>query len=1048
MIFNEDLVEQAALDILQGLGWTYVDSLSLSPEGEARERATYGDVVLLPRLRAALARLNPDMPAEVMDEAIKQLQTTDTPSLIEENRRLHTLITDGIGVEYRAADGTIRGDRVRVVDFDDPAANDLLISNQFTVVENGKNRRPDIVAFINGLPVVVMELKSATSEHADLHAAHNQLQTYGADIPSLFRTNAALITSDGMYARIGSLTAGQDRFMPWRTVTGARDDFTPEGPQEFPTLLRGVFQPAVLLSLIKNFTVFLDRGAGPFKVIAGYHQYHGARKALAKAINAVGEQGDRKVGVIWHTQGSGKSFLMAFVAGLMVRAPALANPTILVLTDRNDLDDQLFATFCDCRALIRQNPQQIDSREDLRDTLDRQAGGVIFSTLQKFAPMRGEENFPMLSDRKNIIVLVDEAHRSQYGFGAKLNDDGTRRYGYAHYVRQALPNASFGGFTGTPIENGDVNTPAVFGDYVDIYDISRAVEDKATVPIHYESRMVRVELDRGKFLEIDETIDELFDDESLAEQERAKAGWTRIERLVGAPPRLEKVADDIITHFERRTAVLQGKGMVVCMSRKICVDLYNLIIKRKPQWHSDDDEGGAIKIVMTGASADPLDWQQHIGTKRRRDTLARRARDPSDPLRLVLVRDMWLTGFDAPCMHTMYIDKPMRGHGLMQAIARVNRVFKDKPGGLVVDYIGIGDNLKKALSNYTETDRSQTGIDTQQAISTLQEHMEIARDFFYGHDYSLGIHGTPEQRLSALADAMEWALALQKQQADEVEDEKKKREALNYFNALIIRLSQAFALAAASDYADQVRDEVGFFQAVKAALAKSTPKGKISAREREFAVGQMIASAIENAEIVDILSAAGLNSPEISVLSDKFLADLQAMRHKNLAIEALKKLLNGEIKGRAKQNIVEARTFSDRLQQAVARYHANTITSLEMIQHLIDMAHDLKTSVERGDKMGLNKDELAFYDALAENKKAAEVMGKAELILIAGELVSKLRKNVTIDWHKKESARAKMRVLVRAILKKYGYPPDLAPEAISTVISQAETRLKYGLNTI
>ena len=902
-----------------------------------------------------------------------------------------------------------------------------------------------MVAFINGLPVVVIELKSAAAESADLHAAYNQLQTYKANIPSLFRTNAALLISDGIYARIGSLSAGEDRFMPWRTITGEHGDFTPEGPQEFPTLLKGVFQPEVLLGLIKNFTVFPDKGDGPFKIIAGYHQYHGARKALAKAIEATGEQGDRKAGVIWHTQGSGKSFLMAFVAGLMVREPALENPTIIVLTDRNDLDDQLFGTFSQCQALIRQKPQQIESREDLRDTLDRQAGGVIFTTLQKFAPMRGEEDFPMLSGRKNIIVLADEAHRSQYGFGAKVNKtDGSRRYGYAHYVRQALPNASFAGFTGTPIEAGDQNTPAVFGEYVDIYDISRAVEDRATVPIHYESRLARVELDQEKLPEIDEKIDELFDDESIADQERTKASWTSVERLVGAPPRLEIVAKDIVDHFERRTAALEGKAMVVCMSRKICVDLYNEIIKIKPEWHSEDDDKGAIKIVMTGASSDPIEWQQHIGTKKRRDNLANRARNPKDPLKIVLVRDMWLTGFDAPCMHTMYIDKPMRGHGLMQAIARVNRVFKDKPGGLVVDYIGIGQNLKKALSNYTETDRAQTGIDTEEAVSALRECMETVHDFFYGHDYSLGIYGTAQERLGALANAVEWALQVQKDKAHQETDEKKKREALNYFDALIARLSNAFALASASDYASEVRDEVGFLQAVKAALAKPTPKGKISQREREFAVGQMIASAIENAEIVDILAAAGLKSPEISVLSDEFLADLQGMEQKNLALEALKKLLNSEIKGREKRNVVEAKAFSDRLQEAVARYHAGTITSLEMIQHMIDMAKDLKASVERGEELGLNDDELAFYDALAQNEKAVEVMGIAELALIAGELVEKLQRNVTVDWQKKESARAKMRVLVRAILKKHGYPPSLAPEAISTVISQAETLLKSG----
>ena len=1045
MKINEGTVEQTALEILQELGWTYASSQALSPDGDARERATFGDVVLLPRLRRALAGLNPHMPAEALDDALKQLTRSEAPSLIEENRRLHALITDGVDVVYRDEDGTIRGDKARVFDFYDPSANDLLVSNQFTVVENGKNKRPDVVAFVNGLPVVVLELKSAAAKQTDLHAAYNQLQTYKADIPSLFRTNAALIISDGLFARIGSLSAGVDRFMPWRTITGAQDDFTPDGPQEFGTLMRGVFQPRVLLDLMKNFTVFLDKGDGPFKIIAGYHQYHGARKVLVKAIAATREQGDRKAGVIWHTQGSGKSFLMAFVAGLMVREPALENPTLIVLTDRNDLDDQLFSTFSGCQALLRQTPQHIESREDLRETLDRQAGGLIFTTLQKFAPERGEEDYPMLSDRTNILVLADEAHRSQYGLRAKINPkDGTRRYGYARYLRQALPNASFAGFTGTPIEAGDVNTPAMFGDYVDIYDISRAVEDKATVPIYYESRLVRVELDQEKLPEIDEQIDDLFDDESIADQERTKASWTGVERLIGAPPRLEMMAKDVVEHFERRASVIVGKGMVVCMSRRICVDLYNRIIQLRPDWHSDEDTDGEIKIVMTGASADPREWQQHIGTTRRRDLLAKRARDPEDPLKIVLVRDMWLTGFDAPCLHTLYIDKPMRGHGLMQAIARVNRVFRDKPGGLVVDYIGIGQNLRKALANYTPSDRERTGIDAEDADSALRECIETVRDFFDGHDYSLGVHGTAQERLHALANAMEWVLQVQKQRADKETDEKKKREAHSYFDGLIARLSKAFGLAAASDYAREVGDEVGFLQAVKAALAKPTLKGKISQREREFAVGQMIASLIEKAEIVDILAAAGLESPEISVLSEEFLASLQNMGQKNLALKALKKLLNSEISSRETRNVVEAKAFSDRLKEAVARYHAGTITTLEMIQQLIDMARDLKASIERGEELGLNDDELAFYDALAKNKTAVDVMGIAELALIASELVEKLQRNVTVDWHKRESARAKMRILVRAILKKHGYPPSLAPEAISTVISQAETLLKSG----
>ncbi|MGB0901987.1 type I restriction endonuclease subunit R [Halocynthiibacter sp.] len=1045
MSFTEDLVELAALDILQDLGWRYADPQLIAPDGKEKARGSFGEVVLRDILADAAKWLNPDVPQEALDTAIKQVQVSETPSLIEENRRIHRLLVDGIDVEYRRADGSIKGDKVRLIDFANPANNDLTVTNQFTVVEGGHNRRPDVVAFINGLPVAVIELKNAASENATISDAFNQLQTYKQQIPSLFRTNAVLITSDGLLARIGSLSAGEDRFMPWRTVTGAQDDFTPEGPKEMETLLRGVFQPEYMLQLIRDFTVFGDKGDGPFKIVGGYHQFHGARKALISAIDAVSEDGDRKVGVIWHTQGSGKSFLMAFFAGLLVRSEVLGNPTVVVLTDRNDLDDQLFATFAMCKDLIRQTPEQIDDRADLREKLDRQSGGVIFSTLQKFSPQPGEEHFPMLSDRCNVIVLADEAHRSQYGFDAKLNRaTGERRYGYAHYVRQALPNASFAGFTGTPIEAADVNTPAVFGEYVDIYDISRAVEDKATVPIYYESRLARVELEQDKLPEIDAAVDALFDDESLSEQEKAKANWSSVERLVGAPLRLGTVAADIVSHFENRVQAMDGKGMVVCMSRKICVDLYDQIIALRPDWHSESDTEGVVKIVMTGSASDPVEWQQHIGNKSRRDLLAKRARDTKDPLKLVLVRDMWLTGFDAPSMHTMYIDKPMRGHGLMQAIARVNRVFKDKPGGLVVDYIGIGQNLKNALQNYTATDRDQTGISEEEAVAALQEFVEQSREFFSGHDYSAGVLGAPQQRLLALADALEWVLEKQKVAADGTEEEKAKRQELNRFQELVSQLAKAFALASASDYAQEVKEEVGFFQAVKAGLTKASPKSGLSARKKEFAVAQLMSEAIADASIIDVLAAAGVKSPEISVLSDEFLSEIQGMKQKNLALEALRKLLAGEIKARQKQNVVEAKAFSERLEAAVARYHANAITSLEMIQELIDMAKELSASAQRGDDLGMTAEELAFYDALALNDSAVEAMGNDELRVIAHELVEQLQKNVTVDWHLKESARAKLRVLVRRILKKFGYPPDLAPAAINTVLSQAEALLRWS----
>jgi len=956
---------------------------------------------------------------------------------------MHRLITEGVDVEFSIGDGEVKGDKVWLVDFEQPENNDFLVTNQFTVAEGKHTRRPDVMVFVNGLPLGIIELKNAASENATVDQAYQQLQTYKDQIPSLFRTSAVMVASDGMLARIGSLTADAERFMPWRSVTGADEDFTPHGPYEMDTLLRGVFDKERFLALIRDFTVFGDQGEGPFKIIAGYHQFHGARKAIASAIEAVKPDGDRKIGVIWHTQGSGKSLLMAFLGGLIVRSRKLENPTLIVLTDRNDLDDQLFGTFNLCKDLIRQTPEQANSREELRKLLDRASGGVIFTTVQKFTPEGSEEVFPLLTDRRNVIVMADEAHRSQYGFESKLNrETGQRRYGYAHYIRQALPNASFMGFTGTPIEDGDVDTQRIFGEYIDVYDISRAVEDGATVPIYYESRLARIELDEDEKPKIDAAIEVMLEDETLTEQEKQKAQWTTVERLVGAEKRLKQVAADLVAHLEKRIEGLPGKAMAVCMSRRICVDLYKEIVALRPEWHSDDDDKGAIKIVMTGSASDPLDWQPHIGNKRRRDDLAKRARKVEDPLKLVIVRDMWLTGFDAPCMHTMYIDKPMRGHGLMQAIARVNRVFKEKPGGLVVDYIGIATNLKKALAQYSQSDREKTGIDEEEAVALLLEKYEIVRGMFAGHDYSLGISGKPFQRLRALADGIDWILKWQQAEAAKVESQEAKKQAHRRYQDAVLELSKAYALASASDDAAEIRDEVGFFQAVRAALVKTTATGKISDRAKSLAVEQLLNQAVANAEIVDILKAAGLDSPDISVLSDQFLADVQKMEKKNLALEALKKLLNGEIKSRSKSNVVEAKTFSRRLEEAVARYHANAISTVEMIQELIALAKEMQAASARGEELGLTPEEIAFYDALAGNESAVEAMGSEQLRVIAHELVEQMRGSVTVDWQHKASARAKMRVLVKRILKRFGYPPDLEQEAVQTVLAQAELLLR------
>lgn len=1041
MSITEDIVELAALETLQELGWSYLHGSVIAPDGSAPERRSFGDVVLVRRLEAAVARINPDAPEAARNEAMRRVLTGELPSLVEENRRIHKLLTEGVDVEFRGDDGKAASTKIWLIDLGNPDANDWLSVNQLVVVENRTNRRADVVLFVNGLPLAVLELKNAASQNATIADAFNQLQTYLHQIPSLFSTNVVLVTSDGMEARIGSITADAERFMPWRTVDG--QDFAHRGTPELETLLRGVFTRENLLALIRDFIVFGDKGEGPFKIVAGYHQFHGAQKAVRQAVEATRPDGDRKIGVIWHTQGSGKSLLMAFFAGLAVKSVALENPTLVVLTDRNDLDDQLFGTFGLCRDLIRQNPEQADSRQDLKQLLDKAAGGVVFTTVQKFSPERGEESFPLLSDRRNIIVIADEAHRSQYGFEAKLNrETGLRRYGYAHYIRQAMPNASFIGFTGTPIEAADINTPAIFGEYIDIYDISRAVEDGATVPIFYESRLARIELNEDEKPLIDAEIEALIEDASLTEAEKMKAKWSAVEALVGADNRLAQVAADMVTHLEARTEAMNGKAMAVCMSRRICVSLYDRIIALRPEWHSTDDDKGAVKIVMTGAASDPLDWQQHIGTKKRRDELAKRARNPDDPLRLVIVCDMWLTGFDAPCMNSMYIDKPMRGHGLMQAIARVNRVFKDKPGGLVVDYVGVAQNLRSALGQYTESDREKTGIDEAAAVAAMMERYEAIRDLFHGFDYRPGTDGQPRERLICLGGAIDWVLKWQESQAAKQKDAEGKKRAHRRYLDMVLELSKAYALASASDEARTIRDEVGFFQAIRAALAKTTATGKISEKDRSFAVQQLVDRAVASAEIIDILKVAGIQSPDISILSDEFLMEVEKMEKKNLALEALKKLLNGEIVSRSKTNLVESRAFSNRLEEAVSRYHAGAISAVEMIQELIALAKDMQSARARGEEQGLSPEEIAFYDALAENESAVEAMGNEKLRLIAHELLEQLRGNVTVDWHQRESARARMRVLVKRILKKYGYPPDLADEAVQTVLAQAEILLR------
>ena len=856
---SEAELEELLLQIFERLGYERSTDTELGPDGTSPERESYGDVILQRRLVEAIERLNPHIPPEARQDAFKSLVATVTPSLVEENRRVHRVMVEGVEVEFYEKDGTIRGDTVRLLDFEKTDANDWLSLSQLTVIENGNHRRPDVVLYVNGLPLAVIELKNPGDEKATLGGAFNQLQTYKAQIPSLFRTNAGLVTSDGLHARIGSLTANLERFMPWRTVDGSA--IAPKGAPELGTLIEGVFEKTRFLTLIRDFTVFGDSGSGLVKIVAGYHQFHAVRRAVESTIAAASPEGDRRIGVIWHTQGSGKSLLMAFYAGQIIAHPAMENPTVVVITDRNDLDDQLFGTFAMCRDLLRQTPQQADSREDLQKVLTRPSGGVVFTTIQKFSPERGETDYPVLTDRRNVVVIADEAHRSQYGFRAKVErKTGGISYGFAKYLRDALPNASFIGFTGTPVEKEDVNTPAVFGEYIDVYDINRGVEDGATVPIYYESRVARIELDDDEKPKLDEEIAELTEDEGEGEQERLKRKWANVEAVVGTKKRLGLVAGDIVEHFENRVVGMDGKAMVVGMSRRICVALYAEIVKLRPEWHSDDDASGVIKIVMTGAASDPKEWQRHIGGKARRELLARRAKDPDDPLKVVIVRDMWLTGFDAPSMHTMYIDKPMRGHWLMQAIARVNRVFRDKPAGLIVDYIGIAQNLKSALGQYSREDRELAGIDEAEAVAVMLEKYEIVSDMFHGFDYRTGLTRSPQERLVALGGAIEWVLDMQQREAANESTEEGKKRAHRRFSNAVLALSKAFALAAASDEAHEIRDEVGFFQTVRAALAKSTPGAGKSSAERDLAVQQIVSRAVVSTEIVDILQGRRLGN--------------------------------------------------------------------------------------------------------------------------------------------------------------------------------------------
>ncbi len=1008
----------------------------IAPGETLAERSDYNQVILEQRLRYAIARLNPALPPEALDDAFRKLMRPEGSTLEARNRAVHLNLVDGITVEFKRPDGSIGGAQARVIDLQNPDNNDWLAVNQFSVSENKHTRRPDIVVFINGLPLMLIELKNPADEEATIWSAYQQFQTYKSELATLFSFNSLLVISDGIEARIGTLTAGPEWFKPWRTITGETiaDPHLPE----LQVMLEGVLDKRRLLNLIGNFIVFEDYGDGQLiKKMAGYHQFHAVNVALSETLRAAqapktnqlaeehagyksvrqqgGEPGDQRIGVVWHTQGSGKSLTMAFYAGRVIREPEMENPTIVVLTDRNDLDDQLFGTFSRCRDLLRQPPVQAASRADLRTKLAVEAGGVVFTTIQKFLPEEKGDHHPVLSGRRNIVVIADEAHRSQYD----LID------GFARHMREALPNASFIGFTGTPVELTDKNTRAVFGDYISVYDIQRAVQDKATVPIYYESRLAKLELDKAERPKIDPDFEDVTEGEEVDRKEKLKTKWAQLEAVVGAEKRLKLIARDIVEHFEQRLDAMEGKAMVVCMSRRICMDLHDEIIKLRPQWFDPDDAKGAIKVIMTGNASEGPRVAGHARNKARREELAKRFRNADEPFRLAIVRDMWLTGFDAPSLSTMYMDKPMRGHGLMQAIARVNRVFKDKPGGLVVDYLGLAHELKAALATYTESGGTgKTAIDQEEAVGALLKAYEVCSGIMYGFNWSKWTSGTPQERLGLLPPAQEHILS--------------QEDGKNRWLRSVQELSQAFALAVPHLETQRIRDDVSFFQALRASLAKRAPGDTKTKEELDHAVRQIISRAVVSEGVVDVFAAAGLKKPDISILSDEFLADVQGMPQKNLAVELLRKLLSGEIRTRGRKNVVQARSFADMLEQTLRRYQNRAIEAAQVIEELIGLAKHMREASARGEDLGLTDDEVAFYDALGTNDSAVQVLGDETLRMIARELVATVRKNVTIDWTIRENVRAHLRVLVKRILRKYGYPPDRQEKATQTVLEQAE----------
>ncbi|MFV5490548.1 type I restriction endonuclease subunit R [Acinetobacter sp. ASP199] len=1025
---NETQLENLCLDWFSENGWEVVHGIDIAPDSSNPLRKDYKQVLIESDLHAAFERLNPHLPASCFEQVWQKLSKPESLDLVINNRAFHRMLLEGVSVTYKKQDDWVH-DHAFLVDFNHVHQNRFVAINQFTILGTKQPRRPDIICFINGIPFAVLELKSPTDENADIWDAFNQLQTYKEEISDLFVFNEALVVSDGVTARVGSLTANQERFLPWRTIKN--EDDKPALEWELETVIRGFFDRELFLDYIRFFVLFETDGEKIIKKIAGYHQFHAVREAVQATIAAANPNGDKKAGVVWHTQGSGKSISMCCYAGKLLQQPAMHNPTLLIVTDRNDLDGQLFETFSNAQDLLKQTPVQANNRDELRKFLaERESGGIIFTTVQKFALLEGESEHPLLNGRHNIVVMSDEAHRSQYGLKAKLGNDGTYKFGYAKHMRDALKNAAFIGFTGTPISSEDKDTRAVFGDYVSIYDIQDAVDDGATVPIYYESRLAKLDINQAEIEELSDQVDEVIEDEEdVGNREKTKSEWSRLEKLVGATPRLKQIAADLVAHFEARTEATAGKGMIVTMSREICVHLYNEIVALRPDWHDPDPEKGKIKIVMTGSASDKPLLQPHIYNKQVKKRLEKRFKDVNDPLQLVIVRDMWLTGFDAPCTHTMYIDKPMKGHNLMQAIARVNRVFKDKQGGLVVDYIGIANELKQALKTYTDAKgKGEPTLRAEEAYAVLAEKIDAIRGMFAKTNEQVGMnlsaYETQAHRL--IIPAANYVLSLK--------DGKKR------FLDLVLAINKAFSLCSTLDEAKNLHKEIAFYSAIKAVISKHTSVDrKLSQAEKDSTLKQILDNAVIADGVTDVFAMCGLDKPNIGLLSDEFLEDVRQMPYRNLAVELLEKLLNDGIKAKTRNNVVQEKRFSDRLQETLRKYNNRAIETSQVIEELIQMAKEFQAEMQREASLGLNPDEIAFYDALVNNESAVRELGDDTLKQIAREITEKLRKSTTVDWQVRDSVRAQLKILVRRTLQRWKYPPDKAAEAIELVMKQAET---------